>query len=939
MAENDSPQKKTLTSRRTNARRDTSDLSNLVFGKVQPQAIPLEEAVLGALMLDKNALANIMDIIRADSFYLDAHRLIYTAMMRLFQRSHPIDLLTVTEELRKSGDLEAIGGAYFLVELTNKVTSAANIEYHARIVAQKHIQRELIRVSTQIIQDSYDETTDVFNLLDDAEKNLFSITEQNLSRGVENIGSLTTKALKQLEELKDKEDGLTGIPSGFTFLDRITSGWQPSDLVILAARPGMGKTSFVLALARNAAMDFKKGVAIFSLEMSNIQLVHRLISLEAEIAGTKLRNGKLEGHEWQQLHTAIEHLSEAPIFIDDTPGINIFELRAKCRRLKMQHDIQLVIIDYLQLMSGGTDNQRGNREQEVSAISRSLKGMAKELNVPVIALSQLSRAVEVRGGNKRPQLSDLRESGCLTGDTLIQDIQTGRRIPIKELAERSNQTGTKVLGVNQRFELGAYPMVRAFYSGEKMVYQLSTRTGRKIKASANHPFLKLEGWKALEDLKPGDRIAVPRAIEPLALSNPLSEDELVLLAHLIGDGCILPKQPYHYTSADLANIGIVNEKAKMLFGIEGRVVAQKNWWHTYLSAPFKLTHGKKHPITEWYEQLGLERVRSYSKTLPVAIFECDNHRIGLFLHHLWATDGNISWKNIPGRKPAGAIYYASSSRILTEQVQHLLTRLGILSTIREVGQGKHRSNFHLHIQGRDNQLRFLRQIGCFGERGNIIPQMIIKLEEIEANPNFDVIPKEAWELLVKPALKKKGISQAAFAQSLQIAKSGAIFTTGISQARLAKINEVLENPVLENLLREDIFWDEIISIEPLGVEPVYDATVAGVHNFVANDIIVHNSIEQDADIVGFIYRPEYYQIMEDEEGQSLKGIGEIIIAKHRHGALDTIKLRFIDQYAKFVDIEDPDFNFLPIDTFTADPTQSNIITKPSRMNEDEDIPF
>ncbi|MBK7408596.1 MAG: replicative DNA helicase [Saprospirales bacterium] len=418
MAEDNPPKRKTATNR-TNTRRESGDLSNLVFGKVQPQALPLEESVLGALMLDKNALPNILDIIRPDSFYMDSHRLIYDAMLRLFQRSHPIDLYTVTEELRKSGDLEAIGGAYFLVELTNKVTSAANIEYHARIIAQKHIQRELIRVSTQIIQDSYDETTDVFNLLDDAEKNLFSITEQNLSRGVENLGTLTTKALKQLEELKDKKDGLTGIPSGFTRLDRITSGWQSSDLVILAARPGMGKTAFVLTMARNAAMDFKKGVAIFSLEMSNIQLVHRLLSLEAEIPGDKLRNGKLEDYEWQQLHTAIEHLSEAKIYIDDTPGINIFELRAKCRRLKMQHDIQLVVIDYLQLMSGGTDNQRGNREQEVSAISRSLKGMAKELDVPVIALSQLSRAVEVRGGDKRPQLSDLRESGSIEQDADI----------------------------------------------------------------------------------------------------------------------------------------------------------------------------------------------------------------------------------------------------------------------------------------------------------------------------------------------------------------------------------------------------------------------------------------------------------------------------------------------------------------------------------------
>ncbi len=396
-----------------------NDLSNYVFGKVQPQALALEEAVLGALMLDKDALPVVLDIIRSESFYSDGHQLIYKAMLRLFEKSQPVDLLTVTEELKKAGDLETIGGPYYLVELTNRVASAANIEFHARIISQKHIQRELISVSTKIIRDAYEDTTDVFQLLDDAEQGLFSITQQNLSRGYESMGTLASRALKALEELAEKEDGLTGIPTGFTELDRLTSGWQPSDLIIVAARPGMGKTSFTLSLARNAALDFNKGVALFSLEMSNVQLVQRLISMEAEIQGSKLRNGQLEEYEWQQLHSAIEKMSEAPIFIDDTPGINVFELRAKCRRLKMQHDIQLVIIDYLQLMTGGPENKNGNREQEISQISRSLKGLAKELNVPVIALSQLSRAVETRGGTKRPQLSDLRESGAIEQDADI----------------------------------------------------------------------------------------------------------------------------------------------------------------------------------------------------------------------------------------------------------------------------------------------------------------------------------------------------------------------------------------------------------------------------------------------------------------------------------------------------------------------------------------
>jgi replicative DNA helicase len=397
----------------------SGDLSNYVFGKVQPQATSLEEAVLGALMLDKDALPIVIDIVRPESFYTEGHQSIYKAMLYLFEKSQPIDLLTVTEQIKKQGDLEKIGGPYYLVELTNRVASSANIEYHARIISQKHIQRELIRVSTEVIRDAYEDTTDVFDLLDKAEQGLFKITEQNLSRTYESMSTLMTKAVKQLEELSKQEEGLTGVPTGFPALDRLTSGWQPSDLIIVAARPGMGKTSFTLALARNAALKFNKPVAFFSLEMSNLQLVQRLISLEAEISGSKLRSGKLEDYEWQQLHTSIENMSDMKIFIDDTPGINIFELRAKCRRLKMQHDIQMVMIDYLQLMTAGSSDSKGNREQEISMISRSLKGLAKELNIPVIALSQLSRAVETRGGTKRPQLSDLRESGAIEQDADI----------------------------------------------------------------------------------------------------------------------------------------------------------------------------------------------------------------------------------------------------------------------------------------------------------------------------------------------------------------------------------------------------------------------------------------------------------------------------------------------------------------------------------------
>lgn len=398
-------------------------LSTMVsgLGKLPPQALDLEEAVLGALMLEKDALSAVIDILKPEIFYKDAHQKIFRAIQTLFTASSPVDILTVSAQLRQQGELEMIGGAFYITELTNRVASAANIEYHARIISQKFIQRELIRISTDIINQSYEDTSDVFELLDFAEKNLFDIAQNNLRRDSRKMDDIVKESLKMLESLRGKDDSLTGVPSGFTALDRVTNGWQKSDLVIIAARPAMGKTAFVLSCARNAAVQFNKPVVVFSLEMSSVQLTNRLISGEAEIEQEKIRKGQLEEWEWHKLTSKIGNLSEAPLIIDDTPALNVFEFRAKCRRLKAQYDIQMVIIDYLQLMQGKSDGKGGggggNREQEISSISRALKQVAKELNVPVIALSQLSRAVENRpGGSKKPMLSDLRESGAIEQD-------------------------------------------------------------------------------------------------------------------------------------------------------------------------------------------------------------------------------------------------------------------------------------------------------------------------------------------------------------------------------------------------------------------------------------------------------------------------------------------------------------------------------------------
>ena len=381
MAEYDNNQ--TNQYKKNDRKRNQADLSSVVYGKVPPQAPDLEEAVLGAFMIDRDAVTNAIEILRAESFYDDRHRIIFAAIRRLFEKTQPIDLLTVTEELRKMGQLEEAGGPFYVTSLTNRVASAAHIEHHARIVTQKFIQRELIRISSEIVHDSYEDTTDVFELLDKAEQNLFNIADKNLRTSYNEINNLLSATIKEIDEARKHEDSLTGCPSGFSNLDRVTGGWQKSDLIIVAARPAMGKTAFTLSLARNAAVDFNKGVAIFSLEMSSQQLVKRLLSAETEIPAEKIIKGHLAEHEMVQLVKLSGKLGEAPIFIDDTPAINIFELRAKCRRLKMQHDIQLVVIDYLQLMSGGGD-----------------KGMNRE----------------DRGGSKRPMLSDLRESGAIEQD-------------------------------------------------------------------------------------------------------------------------------------------------------------------------------------------------------------------------------------------------------------------------------------------------------------------------------------------------------------------------------------------------------------------------------------------------------------------------------------------------------------------------------------------
>ena len=391
---------------------------NLSDGKIPPQAIDLEEAVLGAMLIDEKGVNEIIELLSPEVFYKRSHQLIYESIERLFRESEPIDLLTVSADLKKNKNFEPVGGDFYLINLSQKVSSSAHIEFHSRIILQKYIQRKLITISNEIIQKSYNESTDVMDLLDEAESKLYDVAQGNIKTSTESAQNLVIRAKARIEEIA-KQEGLSGVSTGFEKLDKLTSGWQPSDLVIIAARPGMGKTALALSMARNISVQQKIPVAFFSLEMSSVQLITRLISSETGLSSDKLRTGKLADHEWQQLNIKVSDLESSPLFIDDSPSLTIFELRAKARRLASSHGIKLIIIDYLQLMNIGSSNKAGNREQEISTISRNLKALAKELDIPVIALSQLSRAVETRGGTKRPILSDLRESGAIEQDADI----------------------------------------------------------------------------------------------------------------------------------------------------------------------------------------------------------------------------------------------------------------------------------------------------------------------------------------------------------------------------------------------------------------------------------------------------------------------------------------------------------------------------------------
>jgi replicative DNA helicase len=861
-------------------------------GRIPPQAVDVEKAVLGAMLIDREAVPKALEVVDDNGFYNPLHQKIFRAMNSLFERSEPIDAVTVTEEMRKLGTLDPSTDPLYLTELTMNVSTAANIEYHARIILEKSLMRSLISASGEIASRAYNETEDALDLLDEAEGKIFQISERRLKKSFTSLGSALADTMETLQALHGTHGGITGVPSGFPKLDEKTGGWQKSDLIIVAGRPSQGKTAFALTVARNAALhkDKKTAVGIFSLEMAEQQLIIRLLAAEAKVNAHELRTGRLHDDKWKNLSRNVGRLAEAKIFIDDTPALSILELRAKARRLKAEHGVGLIIADYLQLIQGPRNAE--SREREISTISRSLKALAKELNIPVIALSQLNRAVEART-DRRPMLADLRE--CVTGDTLVC-LADGRRVPISELVGREVEVQT----MHPDGRIGTALSDAVWRVGRKPVFEIRLASGRSIRATAEHRLYGIDGWIKVRDLQNGSRLAIARRTPEPDSTSAWSDEKLILLGHLMGDGSYLSGQPMRYTTSSIQNSFAVSSSAARAFGVTVKRYAGRNSWHQLLISG-NGNRWRPEGVNRWLRELGIFNQRSHEKRVPRELFTLSNKEIALFLKHLWATDGCIHT-----RTGGSCIsYYSTNSHGLAYDVASLLHRFGIVGRISSTRKGSYRPQYHVKITSKAALTTFLQEIGAFGPRILQARGMTEYLSTRSSTTNVDTIPVEVFQQ-VQGLMQEYGISQREMSQLRGTAYGGSShYRFAPSREVLLEYAELLHNEDLIAVATSDLFWDSVTAIEPYGEEDVYDLTVPETSSWLADGIVSHNSgaIEQDADVVIFVHRPESYGITEikDDELGSIpsEGVAEIIIGKQRNGPIDTVRLAFRKEYAGF----------------------------------------
>ncbi len=1000
------------------------------FGRQPPQDMAAEQAVLGGMLLSKDAIADVLERLRPGDFYRPAHQNVYDAILDLYGRGEPADAVTVAAELDRRGLLRRIGGAPYLHTLISTVPTAANAGFYAGIVAEKALLRRLVEAGTRVVQYGYAgaDGADVTDVVDRAQAEIYDVTERRASEDFVALEDLLQPTMDEIDAIASQGGIARGVPTGFTEFDEITNGLHPGQMIIIAARPGVGKAlaldtplptptgwtsmgdvgvgdhllgpdgeptrvvaatevmlgrpcfevefsdgtvivadaqhqwptgdgirtttqlrpglhtiaaptcrggaavlapvSQVAAVRRlpsvpvrcvevdNAAhlylagpamvpthnstlgLDFMRSCSIkhrmasviFSLEMSKSEIVMRLLSAEAKIKLADMRSGRMSDDDWTKLARRMSEISEAPLYIDDSPNLTMMEIRAKGRRLAQKADLKLVVVDYMQLMSSGKKYE--SRQQEVSDFSRSLKLMAKELEVPVIAISQLNRGPEQRT-DKRPQVSDLRESGCMTANTRILRADNGAEVTFGELMA----TGERPLvwSLDEHKNMVARPMTNVFYSGHKEVFKLRLASGREVEATANHPFMTIDGWVPLGELAVGDRLATPRRIPEPVHTERMHDSEVVMLAHMIGDGSCVKRQPIRYASVDEANLVAV-EISALHFG----VTAVRDDYPAAgvttlrLPAPYRLTHGKRNPIAAWLDRLGLFGKRSYEKFVPKEVFALPDDQVALFLRHLWATDGSVRWDAKAGQ---ARIYYATSSRRLADDVTQLLLRVGVHARIKRAKKPGYRDCWHVLIYGWDNQRRFVAHVGVNGERGIKAREVLAHLEDAKCNPNLDTVPKEVWQQ-VKSALSREGMTHRQFAAAMGTKFCGStMWKHAPSRSRLHRAAAVLNDPELHHLALNDVFWDEIVEITSIGEHDVYDGTVPGTSNFVAQGITAHNSLEQDADMVLLLHRPDAID-REDPRG----GEADIILGKRRNGQTANITVAHQLHFSRFTNM-------------------------------------
>ncbi|TMF45824.1 MAG: replicative DNA helicase [Chloroflexi bacterium] len=867
----------------------------LTPGRVPPHDLDAEVSVLGSILLDPLSIAKVLQFLHPEDFYRENNGQVYRAALDLFAAGEPIDNVTLAAQLQTLGMLDRIGGRAALASMQSAVPTSANIEYYGRIIKEKAYKRRLISAGANIAGFGYDDGVEAEEAINQAQSLVFGVADDRDQRELSKLYDLLGPAMERISLQMESGQGVVGVPSGFHDLDRMTGGFKDSDLIIVAGRPSMGKTSFALNVGLHAALERKKSIAIFSLEMSKEQLTERLLTEQAQIDAQRLHRGLLSEAEFDRVSNALGPLGEASIYIDDTPVMDELTLQLKARQAKMRHGIDMIIVDYLQLMHG---RSRGddNRVQEVSSISRALKGLARELRIPVLAISQLSRAPEQRP-DKRPILSDLRESGCLAGDTPIYLPDTGAYVPIRELV---GKTGFRVLALDEKWwRMTPKTVTNAFATGTKPVFKMTTKLGRQIRATSNHRFRTIEGWKRLDELRPGDRIALPRVLQGPE-KDTMSCEELGLLGHLIGDGCTLPTHAIQYTTVDPTLAELVADLAIQVFGdrVRPRIHPERTWIQVYLPPTRHLTHGVRNPVRVWLEELGVFGLRSYQKRVPLKVFNQSAIGVAVFLRHLWATDGCVHLSH--GVSHYANVYYASSSEGLARDVQSLLLRLGINARLsRHLQIGKGRDQFHVTISGHREILAFLEIVGVLGKEKALHKAAIVDyLSSKPSNTNRDVIPAEVWKLHALPAMDVSSMSTRAMQASLGSRYSGTgLYEQNLSRERANRLAVAVGPGELELLSISDVYWDLVQSIEPAGEDEVYDLTVEDLHNFVAGNVISHNSIEQDSDLVMFLFRPEYYK--SDER----PGIAEVIVSKHRNGPTGMIELKFRRDHTRFYNLE------------------------------------